>query len=343
MRLLRTGTLLLLAVALPALGQSRVATPEIRPPGGQISGSSVGVTISCSTSGATIFYTTNSSEPTPEATRYTGSTITVDRGMTLKAKAYKFGMADSQVATATFVKGLPPGATPGSGAPLSGKVADPVVTPDSKEFTGKLEVRATCPTSGAEIRYSGDGADPTPGHPLLREKDTIDATRTMKFRAFKAGMMPSNVVTRRYILGKTEQVAEPVVNPKSQGFAVSLTFDGSCPTSGAEVRYTADGSVPTPGSPLFRGKDTTTETKTFKFRAFKAGMNPSNVVERTYTKSAVPPTPAKGVVSPEEKAKTAEECNRIQTLQKEIDRIKADRAERRKRLGLDPDPDCRTK
>jgi len=83
--------------------QKAVATPTFNPNGGTFS-SSQSVTISCATSGATIKYTTNGSTPSQTVgTTYTGAIILTST-TTLKAIAYKAGMSNSQVATATFTK-----------------------------------------------------------------------------------------------------------------------------------------------------------------------------------------------------------------------------------------------
>lgn len=68
------------------------------------------VTISTATDGATIYYTTDGSEPTTESTEYT-SAITVGKTMTIKAIAAKDGMANSTVASATYTINLPDYAT----------------------------------------------------------------------------------------------------------------------------------------------------------------------------------------------------------------------------------------
>lgn len=59
------------------------------------------VTISCETAGATIYYTTDGTEPTNQSTEYTGS-IAVNADMTIKAIAYDVTGANSTVATATY-------------------------------------------------------------------------------------------------------------------------------------------------------------------------------------------------------------------------------------------------
>lgn len=79
-----------------------VATPEISPDGGSF-GASIEATISCATSGAEIRYTTDLSDPTGSSPLYS-SALTITNTTVLKARAFKAGMNDSAVASATFTK-----------------------------------------------------------------------------------------------------------------------------------------------------------------------------------------------------------------------------------------------
>ena len=63
--------------------------------------SGTSVTISCSTEGAKIYYTTDGSDPTASSTEYTAA-ISVTAAVTLKAIAVKSGMNDSAVASASY-------------------------------------------------------------------------------------------------------------------------------------------------------------------------------------------------------------------------------------------------
>ena len=80
--------------------EAPVAKPTFNIAGGSYAGEQ-NVTISCTTQGATIYYTTNGSDPTASSTQYNGA-ITVDETMTIKAIAIKSGMANSTVAYATY-------------------------------------------------------------------------------------------------------------------------------------------------------------------------------------------------------------------------------------------------
>ncbi len=64
------------------------------------------VTLSCATTGATIYYTTDGTTPSVSSTAYT-SAISVSETMTIKAIAIKSDMTDSDVATATYTISLP--------------------------------------------------------------------------------------------------------------------------------------------------------------------------------------------------------------------------------------------
>ena len=80
-----------------------VAAPVIAPESGYFTGSQ-DVTITCPTSGATIYYTTNGDEPTTESTNYTNNpqiTLNTEGETTVKAIAVK-GEKKSDVVTATF-------------------------------------------------------------------------------------------------------------------------------------------------------------------------------------------------------------------------------------------------
>ena len=88
-----------------------VSTPVFSVPGGYYTSPQT-VSISISTSGATIRYTTNGSEPTESSPVYTGP-ITIQTTTTLKAKAFKSGMNPSATATAVYTIGSTPPPPPG--------------------------------------------------------------------------------------------------------------------------------------------------------------------------------------------------------------------------------------
>ena len=76
------------------------ATPTFSPEGGTYYETQT-VSISCSTAGATIYYTLDGSDPTPNSTVY-AEPILVAESMTIKAIAIKEGFNDSNIATANY-------------------------------------------------------------------------------------------------------------------------------------------------------------------------------------------------------------------------------------------------
>lgn len=79
-----------------------VTTPQFNPDGG-ISNTRIDVTVTCVTPGATIRYTTNGADPTASSPIVaSGGVISVDSSLTLKAKAFKTGLADSAVKSASY-------------------------------------------------------------------------------------------------------------------------------------------------------------------------------------------------------------------------------------------------
>ncbi len=83
-----------------ASGTPTVATPTFSPAAGTYS-ETQNVTISCATTDATIYYTTNGTTPTTSSSVYS-SPITISETTTVKAIAMKQGMSNSSVASATY-------------------------------------------------------------------------------------------------------------------------------------------------------------------------------------------------------------------------------------------------
>ena len=81
-------------------GKEYVRTPAISPAAGEVwSGDKV--TITCATTGSTIYYTLDGTEPTSSSILYTEPFV-VNNDATVKAIAVKNGMAESSIATAVY-------------------------------------------------------------------------------------------------------------------------------------------------------------------------------------------------------------------------------------------------
>lgn len=86
-------------VLVPATSLEQVKTPTFSPAEGEVT-SGTEITISSATNGATIYYTTDGSDPTTSSTQ--GTSVTITATTTIKAIAVKAGMANSAIATANY-------------------------------------------------------------------------------------------------------------------------------------------------------------------------------------------------------------------------------------------------
>lgn len=86
-------------------GGNSTATPSFSPPAGQFFGA-VTVSISCATPDASIFYTTDGSEPTQSSTPYTNP-LNFSVTTLLKARAYATGFDPSNIAQGTYTIVVP--------------------------------------------------------------------------------------------------------------------------------------------------------------------------------------------------------------------------------------------
>jgi alpha-tubulin suppressor-like RCC1 family protein len=87
----------------PAAPSAAVATPTYVPDGGYFPGQQT-ITIGCSTSGATIHYTTNGVDPAEsDPILSPGSTIVLDRSFMLKSRAWESGLFPSHIKASPFI------------------------------------------------------------------------------------------------------------------------------------------------------------------------------------------------------------------------------------------------
>ena len=152
----------------------QVETPTFSPDPANTYTSAQSVTISCATSGATIYYTTDGSTPTTSSTQYTGA-ITVSATTTIKAFAVYSGMADSEVATATYTISATPAPT---GLTISG-----VTNGASVSTAPALTLSAT----NATAYYWTIGEDTTPADPTSTSGEYDGSGTTIAASNFNAG------------------------------------------------------------------------------------------------------------------------------------------------------------
>ncbi|NBQ68869.1 MAG: hypothetical protein EBU46_08570, partial [Nitrosomonadaceae bacterium] len=203
---------------------AQVPTPTASPAAGAIAFGST-VTLNCSLSGSSIYYTVDGSTPTTASTLYTGP-ITVNSAQTIKALAVKSTYKDSNVMSADYTQ-------------LT--VATPTANPTGSAVVFGSTVALACSTSGAVIHYTTDGSAPTSGSATYSTPLTINAAQTIKALAVKSGCIDSAVMSESYTQA---QVATPTANPVGSAIQFGSTVALSCATSGALISYTTDGSTP---------------------------------------------------------------------------------------------------
>ena len=247
----------------------KAATPTFSPAPGTYTANQ-SVTISCATSGATIRYTTNGTDPTATSTAYS-SPVAITVSTTLKARAFKSGLADSTVAAGLYTL----------------KVVTPAVSPAAGTYTTPQTVTISTTTSGATIRYTTDGTDPTAGSTAYGGPLAVGTTTTLKAAGFKAGWTTSDVRTATYTMNFGTLPA-PSFSPAAGNYVDSVSVTVSA-TAGATIRYTTNGSTPTTSSTLYTGPVSLGQTTTLKAKAWKVDYTESAVTSGTYTLKVATP------------------------------------------------------
>lgn len=169
-----------------------VSRPVFIPPGGTY-GTAQSVTMTCSTAGSSIFYTTDGSTPTTSSTKYTGP-ITVGASTTLKALATASGLTPSIVESEDYF--------------IVNQVAVPVISPQGGLFNTAQSVTITTTTPGATIRYTLDGSTPTGTSTAYNGPVLISSSATIKAVGFKSGSANSPVASANFGIGDSYQATE---------------------------------------------------------------------------------------------------------------------------------------
>ncbi len=143
------------------------------------------VTLYDSTSGATIYYTTDGSTPSStNGSAYTGP-ITLTTSTTIKAIAIGPGIASSVIASGTYTM----------------QAMTPGFTPLPSTYSGKVTVTLYDAMSGATVYYTTDGSTPsaTNGTPYTGPV-SVATTTTIKAIAIGGGYNPSAVAAGTYTI-----------------------------------------------------------------------------------------------------------------------------------------------
>ncbi|MEZ4663247.1 MAG: chitobiase/beta-hexosaminidase C-terminal domain-containing protein [Caldilineaceae bacterium] len=243
-------------------------TPTIYPNGGNFNGS-VTVYIGSTVLGAQIRYTIDGSTPTESSPQfaeplYLGTTATV------KARVFLDGYTPSDVVEKIFS--------------VTQQANTPTIDPNGGEHTGSVQVTLNTTTTGATIRYTTNGAEPTSYSTAYSGPFTLGTGQhTVKAKAFLAGAAPSTTASADFtVYDPAPTVADPTMTPFStQYFVEPFTITMHTDTEGAIIRFafSTDGSIaPDPtesgaGGATYTGpfQISTNGQYRFKVRAYKGG------------------------------------------------------------------------
>jgi hypothetical protein len=81
-------------------------------------------------------------------------------------------------------------------------LADVVFAKEAGRYSGTQSLSLSHPQSGVTIRYTLNGAEPTLVSPSFSAALSVNKTMTVKAKAFKAGMLPSNTITKTYFINE---------------------------------------------------------------------------------------------------------------------------------------------
>jgi N-acetylneuraminic acid mutarotase len=143
------------------------------------------VTISDSTPGAVIYYTTDGSVPTPSSTKYIGP-ITVSSTQTIRAIATAANYVNSAVASATYSIQL--------------TAATPAFSPAAGTYTTAQTVTMSDATPVALIYYTTDGTTPTTSSAKYTGPITVSSTQTIHAIAAASSYNNSAVAMATYTI-----------------------------------------------------------------------------------------------------------------------------------------------
>lgn len=172
------------------------AAPNISPGSGTYTGAQT-VSLSTTTAGATILYTTNGNIPV-EGTSFTkvySQPFVVNSTTTIRAIAIKVGFEKSSCPRAELVITSP-----------TQTVSTPLISPGTGIYVGPQIVSITCSTPGATIFYTTNGNVPRLDVPnsftkIYTGPFTISSSTTIRAIATAPGMLPSNGTVAYLTLG----------------------------------------------------------------------------------------------------------------------------------------------
>ncbi len=253
-----------------------VATPSFSPAAGSYTGPQ-SVTISTSTPGASIRYTTDGSVPSAASTPYTGP-VSVSTSSTLRAIGVKAGTPDSLLASAQYT------ITPVNTAFVQG-VSESGATA-TVWFKPSVAMNFVIPhyRLGSNSQINPMMAfNPTLGrYETVINPVTAGKVITYSFTYAPVTGSQTDSEEYSYMVGPGNCTAKPVFSLPGGSYATTQSVTLSTSVPGASIRYTTDGSAPNTLSPAYTGPISVTKATTVNAIFIAPNQSQSCVASATY-------------------------------------------------------------
>lgn len=246
----------------------RPNAPTILPSDRTIIESSVTVNIASDNPAATIYCTTDGTEPTTSSPIY--KRFKASSKMVVKAIAVVEGMTWSETTMAEYALG---------------QCENPTIMPTDGTVFGNSNYQVEIAKNGEKgvLRYTTDGSDPTADSPIYSGPFPISETTTVKAKTFDTEYFDSAVVSAT-LTRQWAKVSTPVINAPASFSGSKQSVSLTCATEDAVIRYTTDGSDPNSHSKKYTGAFDVTATTVVRAIAFKADFKESDVATLTISK-----------------------------------------------------------
>ena len=214
----------------------------------QSASNGVTITVTENTIGASNYYTIDGTEPSTNSMSITGGVFTLATNNSgVKIKGFKAGYTNSTTTIGSF----------------DFFVAAPVpIVPAGTYFNDVRSVSFSTDTTGATIRWTTDGTDPT----LFNGTNlslTVTNNTTLKAKAFRVGFADSAIVSAVYNMVTADPVFITTAGATNNNL---VSFTATDATVGASILWSTDGFISTSNSatngvPFWVGTDGTLTIK----------------------------------------------------------------------------------
>jgi hypothetical protein len=245
--------------------ETPAATPTITPAAGAYS-APLSITITDSTEGAVIYYTTNGTAPTTASTKYTAA-FKISASSTVKAIAIATDYTQSAVASAAYT--------------IEPATATPTFSPVAGTYSAAQSVTIKDATAGAVIYYTTNGTAPTSASTKYTAAFKVSASLTVKAIAVASGHSDSAVPSAAYVI--ETPTATPTFSPAAGTYSAARSVTLKDATKDAVVYYTTNGDTPTKASTNYTAAIRVKASETIKAIAIAAGYGTSAIASAKYT------------------------------------------------------------